>query len=78
MLETFLTQRSLSESLLVEWLRKRGREVNGKKEKINKDMDCFFKNIAMKRRRMLESITASENSEDLEKEIVIRDTYLKL
>lgn len=67
LLETFLTQRSLSESLLVEWLRKRGREVNGKKEKINKDMDFFSKNIAMKRRRMLESITASENSEDLEK-----------
>lgn len=38
----------------------------------------FSKNIAMKRRRMLESIIASENSEDLEKKIVIRDTYLTL
>ena len=38
-----------------------------KKEKINKDTDFFFKNMAMKRRKMLENITASGNSEDLEK-----------
>ena len=41
-------------------------------------MDFFFKSVAVKGRRMLESIIASENSEELEKKILMRDVDLIL
>lgn len=48
-----------------------------RKKKI-KDMDSFFKSVAVKGRRMLESIIASENSEELEKINLMRDVDLIL